>query len=423
MNASIRVSVALLLCLLLVSHIGVTQTIAEPVYFYITSDPAMLERAFSSIFRARMKQFDKERISAQYYKHLQRTLGKDWFKYAHHAFIHGPFSSESEAKSHYNKAVSDGVGAVTYPRVMADFAYRDASLVLGVVSIATAEGSPSNPSPWLAALSDLPIRVYWPGEYSWTRSGGGTSSTVMSVEELRPSAAVVWIDQAASLSADGANSFKDYVTQALSKGLDVVVAAPGRSPAAVTSAVAGFRGQFTAKGKRLDVVAAEAAAMRLGLSEQLKEMLKWPIAPLKVNELMASNKGAVKGEGGDFPDWVEIVNTGTGSVDLEGMCVTDTNGARSMRRIAGTDRTRTTVPAGGRIVLWLDEQPTRGPTHIGLRLSAQGDRFTLLDIDGVTVIDQVEFGPQPPDKTYARVPDAGDRWQAGRDPTPGAVNK
>jgi hypothetical protein len=37
-------------------------------------------------------------------------------------------------------------------------------------------------------------------------------------------------------------------------------------------------------------------------------------------------------------------------------------------------------------VLWLDEQPTRGPTHIGLRLSAQGDRFTLLDIDGVTVI-------------------------------------
>jgi hypothetical protein len=25
------------------------------------------------------------------YKHLQRTLGKDWFKYAHHAFVLGPF--------------------------------------------------------------------------------------------------------------------------------------------------------------------------------------------------------------------------------------------------------------------------------------------------------------------------------------------
>jgi hypothetical protein len=209
----------------------------------------------------------------------------------------------------------------------------------------------------------------------------------------------------------------------LSKGLDVLVAAPGRSPAAVTHAVAALRGQFTAKGRRLEVVAAEAAAMKRGMSERLKEMLKWPIVPLKVNELMASNKAVVKGAGGDFPDWVEIVNTGTGPVDLEGLGVTDSNGTRSMRRISGTDRTKTTIPAGGRIVLWLDEQPTRGPRHIALRLSAQGDRFTLLDIDGVTVIDQVEFGPQSPDKTYARVPDAGDRWQAGRDPTPGAVNK
>jgi len=424
MSASLRVSTALVLGILLFAPDGGTQTVPAPVYFYITSDPAIFQRAFSPIFRARMKRYDEERITPQYCKFLQRTLLKDWYKYAHHAFVHGPFASEADASADYHRKAGGG-SPVIYPRELAGFTYHDASILLGVVNAPTAQAGPPGPPPWDSALSDLPIAVYRPGEYSWTSTGEGTSSTTMTVEELRPSAAVIFVDPAANLKtgSDEAQSLRAEAMNALNRGIDVVLASPARSPASVAAAVSTLKAQFTAKGRRLELAVGEAAAMKQVLTERLTELLSLSMVPLKVNELMASNKGAVKGEAGDFPDWVELLNTGSAPVDLEGMYVSDKHGARSLRRISGSDRTRTMIPPNGRIVLWLDGNTTLGPTHIALRLSAQGDRFTLLDIDGVTVIDQIEFGPQPPDKTYARIPDGSGRWQTNREPTLGGVNK
>lgn len=418
------------LCIALVvlvraATIGPAQAPPTPIYFYITSDPALMQHAFSPISRARVKQFSKDRVLAQYFTFLRRTVGSEWFKYAHHAFVHGPFDSEAAAKADYDRELRGGAGQPLRPAELSGFRYVDASVLVAVVSDRPRSQTPSvAPRPWEAALSGSPVAYYAPNEYSWTASPA-SSAAPATAAELHASAALIWLDQGVNLApgTSGVRALQDVARQALSHDLDVLVALPSDSSAAATAAIATLEGDFTAKGRRLDLIAADTATITSAMSRRLREFLAVPAIPLRINEVMANNKAAVKGQAGDFPDWVEVVNTGTVAIDLDGMFVSDNNGARSMRRITGADPTKTLVPPGGHVVLWLDAQTTLGSNHVSLRLSSQGDRFTLTDIDGVSVIDRIEFGPQAADKTYARVPDGGDAWRSDRPPTPGATNR
>ncbi len=430
MKPSSQISISLLLGIMLFASLGRAQTVVAPVYFYITSDPAIFQQAFTPILPARTKQFNEEKVMAEYQKFLQRSIGEGWFKYAHHGFVHGPFNSEAEAKDDYSqqeRKTMEAGGRAIYPRELVGFRYRDASLLVVVVSVPpkTPEAGALDVSPMEKALTGLPIAVYFPLEYTWKDAVGGSSSITMSVGELHPSAALIWVEPNLSLSSNSAGTrlLQEQATNVLSSGLDLLVALPARSRDAAEAAVARFKTLFAENNKRIEVAVAEDAAMRATMSRRLMEFLAPPIIPLKVNELMANNTSVVKGEGGDFPDWVEILNTGTVAIDLAGMYASDNEKLRPRRRISGADRTKTTVPSGGRLVLWLDGRSTLGPNHMDLRLSSRGERFTLVDIDALTVIDQVEFGPQAPDKSYARVPDGGEKWQSNREPTPGITNR
>ena len=44
---------------------------------------------------------------------------------------------------------------------------------------------------------------------------------------------------------------------------------------------------------------------------------------LVLSEVMASNKGSVPDENGDYPDWVELKNTGGTTLDIAGFGLTD----------------------------------------------------------------------------------------------------
>src|SRR5436190_20684037 len=48
-----------------------------------------------------------------------------------------------------------------------------------------------------------------------------------------------------------------------------------------------------------------------------------PPQNIVINEFMASNSGTLRDEDGDSPDWIEIYNSGTGPVNLEGWFLTD----------------------------------------------------------------------------------------------------
>jgi hypothetical protein len=274
MNPLLRIVCALVLGTFLDTRGGRAQTVPEPVYFYVTAEPAVLQNAYSPIYRAHMTGFNQDRVKAQYYSFLQRVFGRDWYPYAHHAFVHGPFATEAAARADYNRRWNTDYGVPSRPPELIRFQYFDASIVLAVISAPRVAGT--GPAPWEAALDGLPIAVHRPGEYSWTTVNSDAS--MMAVDELYGSAVVIWVDRAASLSpgSNSARSLHAEAANALSCGLDVLVAMPDRSLASATAAISPLKSQFAARGKRLEVVVANNAAMKQTLSRALREFLSLP---------------------------------------------------------------------------------------------------------------------------------------------------
>src|SRR5204863_4126648 len=80
---------------------------------------------------------------------------------------------------------------------------------------------------------------------------------------------------------------------------------------------------------------------------------------VRLNEIMAENGGAVD-NGGTFPDYVEIQNTGGSPVSLAGWSLTDDGNARKFV-FPSVD-----VPSGGYLVVWCDDTTNTTPgIHTG----------------------------------------------------------
>ncbi len=77
---------------------------------------------------------------------------------------------------------------------------------------------------------------------------------------------------------------------------------------------------------------------------------------------------------------------------------------------------------GEHILFWADGDEEQGPTHTSFRLSRSGEAIGLFDVDGITPIDTVSFGPQASDISWGRSVDGGDTWESFLVPTPGQPN-
>ncbi len=148
---------------------------------------------------------------------------------------------------------------------------------------------------------------------------------------------------------------------------------------------------------------------------------RFSIGPiLYINEFMADNTATIEDpeEPGEFPDWVELYNLSPEPADLTGMYLTDNFDEPNKYQIpAGL-----TIPAGGYLIFWLDDDGTQGSTHTNFNLSAGGEQIALLDTDGITVIDSLTFGPQTADVSYGRIPDGSESWKFLAQPSPGSIN-
>ena len=125
-------------------------------------------------------------------------------------------------------------------------------------------------------------------------------------------------------------------------------------------------------------------------------------------------------------DFIEIYNPGDEAVDIGGLWITDDlEDTGNWEQIPATDATMTTVAAGGRIVIWADEdQDTQGILHTNdIKLSAGGEDIGLIFISGTDTVfvDSLSFGEQTNDISYGRYPDGSDTWQQ-MNPTPGTSN-
>lgn len=149
-----------------------------------------------------------------------------------------------------------------------------------------------------------------------------------------------------------------------------------------------------------------------------------PRAGLVINEWLASNAGSVTDPAdGDFDDWFELYNPTSQAIDLSGYHVTDvlTNFSK------WTLPAGTTIPAGGFLTIWADEETGQNADgrgiHANFKISAQGEELALFDPTGL-LIDAVRFGPQKTDVSQGRFPDgAPEPFREFPSPTPSAPNR
>jgi len=145
---------------------------------------------------------------------------------------------------------------------------------------------------------------------------------------------------------------------------------------------------------------------------------------LVINEFMAKNNNSIEDEDGDNDDWIEIYNYGDQPIDMAGMYLTDSLSTDPAQwwQIPATDPPKTTVPPGGYLLIWADNETDEGILHAAFKLDADGEQIRLFDTHR-NLVDSVTFGPQQADESFGRYPDGTDSWLTFKNPTPQAPNQ
>jgi hypothetical protein len=113
-----------------------------------------------------------------------------------------------------------------------------------------------------------------------------------------------------------------------------------------------------------------------------------------ISEFMASNGQVLADEEGEYPDWIELYNSGAGSVNLEGWYLTDNASNLTKWRIPAVS-----IPPKGFVLVFASGKDRKDPSatlHANFSLSASGEYLALIASDGVTVVSA--FAPQFPEQ-------------------------
>jgi hypothetical protein len=102
---------------------------------------------------------------------------------------------------------------------------------------------------------------------------------------------------------------------------------------------------------------------------------------------MASNNSAsgFHDPAGDYDDWIEIYNFSDIPFDLAGMYLSDNPDDPTKWRFPSGYPSQTTVPAGGFVIIWADDESSEGPLHTNFKLSADGE-YNIRASDGQHLI-------------------------------------
>ncbi len=145
-------------------------------------------------------------------------------------------------------------------------------------------------------------------------------------------------------------------------------------------------------------------------------------APLRINEVMASNAMTIKDTLGAYSDWVEIVNISGEDFDLQGCGLSDDAEALKWRF------PDVTLGAGQTLLIFCSGQSTaysgEGPLEADFKLSALHAEVKLSDAEG-RLMDSVTCDEMPSDWSYSREVQSGapsDTWKLVSQPTPGYPN-
>lgn len=139
--------------------------------------------------------------------------------------------------------------------------------------------------------------------------------------------------------------------------------------------------------------------------------------PLRLNEILAANGGAVNHEG-TTPDMIELYNDGDQLLELEGLRLTD-DPANPDKFIFPADAV---IGPRSYLVVYANNADGTSGYHLGFNLSQRGESLYLYDsvLNGGRLLDSVTFGLQLTDLSIGRLADGA--W-ALTTPTFGAVNQ
>lgn len=139
------------------------------------------------------------------------------------------------------------------------------------------------------------------------------------------------------------------------------------------------------------------------------------VGAVLINEVLASNDSLLFDPNGQDEDWIELINTTNTPIDLAGFYLSDD----PLNLMAWAFPAGTVLPANGYLLVWADNDLMQNGLHANFKLSSGGDYVYLSH--GFNVHDQIAFGPQLANISYARCPDAGFNF-ATIIPTPLANN-
>lgn len=125
------------------------------------------------------------------------------------------------------------------------------------------------------------------------------------------------------------------------------------------------------------------------------------VGSVLINEVLASNDSLLFDENGEDDDWIELINTTNTPVDLTGFYLSDD----PLDLMAWPMPSGTIIPANGYILVWADKDILQPGLHANFKLNSSGDYVFLSH--GLNIHDQVAFGPQLTNISFARCPDAG----------------
>ena len=127
---------------------------------------------------------------------------------------------------------------------------------------------------------------------------------------------------------------------------------------------------------------------------------------LVINEIMTSNETIVADQDGEYDDWLELYNNSSKTLSLDNLFLTDDATVLTAWKFPDG----TTIAAGGYLIVWCDNDAEQTGLHTSFKFSTSGDRVILSYPDGTTLED-ITFGEQQVDMSYARVPNGTGNFQ------------
>ena len=133
------------------------------------------------------------------------------------------------------------------------------------------------------------------------------------------------------------------------------------------------------------------------------ELAEEGITPVRINEVSAANGIFVN----DFfkrNDWIELYNTTSFYINIEGMYLSDNLNKPKKYQIEQTDGVSHIIPPHGYLVVWCDKLDPLSQFHASFKLAAEGGEVLLTAADE-SWSDRISYTAMKSDETVGRYPD------------------